>query len=158
MTSQGYDDAYESVQTLGYILVAVEMMDETRIVPMFASASEAATAHGPQTLQRWIGDSAGWWEGDMRVVETANVSTRQGSESPMPTSKDAKVIDRFTRVGENKLAYRAEVTDPAFHTRPWTISYRFLPTQRLWEYACHEGNYGMAGILLGVRETDRLAK
>ena len=122
------------------------------------SAADAAGAHGPQALQRWTGDSVGWWEGDTLVVETVNVSTRQGSQSPMPTSKDAKVLERFTRTAEDDLSYRAEVTDPALYTRPWSISYTFHPRKRMWEYACHEGNYGMAGILSGVRETERLAK
>ena len=158
MTSQGYNDAYAIVQTPAYVLIAVEMMDEARIIPVFASASDAAKAHGPQALQRWTGDSVGWWEGDTFVVETTNVSTRQGAESPMPTSQDAKVVERLRRVGESKLAYRAEVTDPAMYARPWSISYSFHPRERLWEYACHEGNYGMAGILTGVRETERLAK
>ena len=158
MTSQGYNDAYQIVQTPGHVLIAVEMMDETRIVRMFDSAGEAMSAHGPQVLQRWTGDSVGWWEGDTLVVETTNVSAQQGAQSPMPTSKDAKVTERFTRVGVEALAYRAEVSDPALYSRPWTLSYTFHPRKRLWEYACHEGNYGMAGILSGVRETERVVK
>ena len=158
MTSQGYNDAYAIVQTASHVLISVEMMDETRIVRMFDSAREAMSAHGPQVLQRWTGDSVGWWEGDTLVVETTNVSARQGAESPMPTSKDARVTERFTRVGAEELAYRAEVVDLALYVRPWTLSYTFHPRKRLWEYACHEGNTGMAGILSGVRETERLAK
>jgi hypothetical protein len=76
----------------------------------------------------------------------------------MPTSQDAKVVERFWRVGERELAYRAEVTDPAIYTRPWTISYSFHPRERLWEYACHEGNYGMPGILSGARQAERMGR
>lgn len=158
MTSQGYNDAYEIVQTPGHVMISVEMMDETRIVPVFASAQEASEAHGPRVLQRWTGDSVGWWEGDTFVVETVNVHTQQASQSPMPTSPEARVMERFTRVAEDELAYRAEVVDPALYERPWTISYSFHPRERLWEYACHEGNYGMAGILSGAREAERVAQ
>lgn len=158
MTSQGYNDAYEIVQTPGHVVIGVEMMDETRIVRVFGSADEAMKAHGPQVLQRWAGDSVGWWEGDTFVVETTNVSARQGSQSPIPTSRDARVTERFTRVGAEELAYQAEVSDPALYTAPWSISYTFHPRERLLEYACHEGNYGMAGILSGAREAERLAK
>ncbi|HEV7689906.1 MAG TPA: hypothetical protein VGO52_03755 [Hyphomonadaceae bacterium] len=155
MTSQGYNDAYLIVQTPSVIAISVEMMDETRIVRMVGSASEAAKAHGPPVLQRWTGDSVGWWEGDTLLVETVNVNVRQGAQSPMPTSKDAKVVERFTRTGEQELLYQAEVTDPATYMRPWGIQYTFHPTRRLWEYACHEGNYGLAAILSGVRKTER---
>jgi hypothetical protein len=130
-------------------------MDETRIVPMFASASEARQAHGPQILQRWTGDSVGWWEGDTLVIETVNVNMRQGQQSPFPTSKDAKTVERFTRTSAGGLFYQAEVTDPAIYTGPWKIEYSFHPTPRLWEYACHEGNYGLAGILSGERKAER---
>ncbi len=70
-------------------------------------------------------------------------------------SEDAKIVERFTRVGDGELLYQAEVTDLAIYLRPWTIAYRFHPVPRIWEYACHEGNYGMAGILSGVRKVER---
>jgi hypothetical protein len=158
MTSQGYNDAYLIVQTPSVIAISVEMMDETRIVRMVESAGEAAKAHGPQVLQRWTGDSVGWWEGDTLVVETVSVNVRQASQSPMPTSRDAKVVERFTRTGQRELSYQAEVTDPAIYTRTWGIRYSFHPTRRLWEYACHEGNYGMPAILSGVRKTEQDAQ
>ncbi len=155
MTSQGYNDAYQIVQTPSVIVISVEMMDETRIIPIFASAAEAMRSHGPAVLQRWTGDSVGWWEGDTLVVETVHVNVRQAQQSPFPTSKDAKVIERFTRTADDGLAYHVEVTDPAIYTRPWTVDYTFKPTRRLWEYACHEGNYGMEHILTGVRKVER---
>lgn len=155
MTSQGYNDAYAFVQTPGFVMIAVEMMGETRIVRMVGGAEEAKAEHGPRLLQRWTGDSVGWWENDTLVVETVNVNAQQAGQSPMPTSPDAKVVERFTRTDENVLAYSAEVTDPALYVRPFTISYSFHRTRRMWEYACHEGNYGMPGILTGVRATER---
>ena len=155
MTSQGYNDAYEIVQTPSYVVIAVEMMDETRIVPVVAGPSEAAKAHRPAELLRWAGDSVGWWEGDSFVVETVNIDPKQGGQSPMPLSKSAKVLERFTRIGEGDLLYQAEVTDPALYARPWKTESSFRPVKRIWEYACHEGNYGMAGILSGARKMDR---
>lgn len=155
MTSQGYNDAYQIVQTPSVILISVEMMDETRIVPVVADAAAAARAHGPRVLERWTGDSVAWWEGDTLVVETVHVNVRQGRQSPFPTSPDAKVMEWFTRTGKRELSYRAEVTDPAIYTRPWTITYTFHPANRLWEYACHEGNYGLANILSGERKVER---
>jgi hypothetical protein len=157
MTSQGYNDAYQIVQTPSVIVISVEMMDETRIVPIFPSAAEARRSHGPQALQRWTGDSTGWWEGDTLVVETVNVNPRQGSQSPFPTSKDATVTERFTRKGASALSYEAEVTDPAIYSRPWSVSYDFHRTPRLWEYACHEGNYDVTGILSTARRAERKA-
>jgi hypothetical protein len=70
-------------------------------------------------------------------------------------SATATVIERFTRTGDSALLYSAEVTDLALYARPWAISYTFHPTRRIWEYACHEGNYGMPGILTGERKVER---
>ncbi len=155
MTSQGYNDAYQFVQTPSHIAIAVEMMDEMRIIPMVAGPHEAAKAHLSPVLQRWTGDSVGWWEGDTLVVETTNVAAHQRAQSAMPMSADAKIVERFTRAGEDQLLYHAEVTDLAMYTGVWSISYSFHRVRRIWEYACHEGNYGMAGILSGVRKTER---
>jgi hypothetical protein len=155
MTSQGYNDAYQIVQTPSVIVISVEMMDETRIVPVFANADEARASHGPRVLERWTGDSVGWWEADTLVVETVHVNAQQARQSPYPTSADAKWVETFTRVGGDALKYHVEVADPATYTRTWTVDYDFHPTRRLWEYACHEGNYGMANILSGVRKTER---
>ena len=155
MTSQGYNDAYQFVQTPSYVVINVEMMNDTRIIPVFKDATEAAKAHRPKALQRWIGDSVGWWEGDTFVVETENVDPRQGAQSAMPTSPAAKVVERFTRVSDGELVYQAEVTDPDLYTRPWKMESSFRPIKRVWEYACHEGNYGMANILSGARKAER---
>jgi len=154
MTSQGYNDAYQFVQTPSYVVINVEMMNETRIIPVFKDAAEAAKAHRPKALPRWTGDSVGWWEGDTFVVETENVDPRQGAQSAMPASPDAKVVERFTRIGDSELLYQAEVTDPVLYTRPWKIESSFRPARRVWEYACHEGNYGLVGILGGARKVE----
>jgi len=155
MTSQGYNDAYHIVQTPSVIVISVEMMRETRIIPIVADAAAAKAAHGPQILQRWTGDSVGWWDGDTFVVETINVRRQQGQQSPYPTSPDAVWIERFTRTARDALSYHVDVIDPATYTRTWTVDYVFRPTPRVWEYACHEGNYGMEHILTGARRVER---
>lgn len=155
MTSQGYNDAYHIVQTPTVIVISIEMMNETRIIPIVADAAAAKAAHGPAVLQRWTGDSVGWWEGDTFVVETINVRLQQGHQSPYPTSPDAVWIERFTRTARDALAYHVDVIDPATYTRTWTVDYTFRPTPRVWEYACHEGNYGMEHILSGARRVER---
>jgi hypothetical protein len=155
MGSQGDNDVHQIVQTPGFIVLYAEIMNETRIVPVFASAAEATKRHRPSALPRWTGDSVGWWEGDTFVMETVNVDIQQGAQSPMPISRDARVVERFTRISDSELLYRAEVTDPALYTRAWKTESSFRPATRIWEYACHEGNYGMAGILSGARKTER---
>ena len=122
MTSQGYNDAYLLVQTPTVIAISVEMMDETRIVPIFPDADAARRAHGPAVLQRWTGDSVGWWEGSSLVVETVHVNVQQASQSPFPTSRRAVVEERFTRIADDRLQYEATVTDPDIYARPWSVS------------------------------------
>jgi hypothetical protein len=160
MLSVLYNNNYQFVLTEDHLMILVEMAHDARIVPIFDSPATAKANHKPDVIKPWLGDSVGWWEGDTLVVETINVRRQQAEQSPYPTSADAIVIERFTRTGENRLAYRAEITDPAIYTRPWTVTYAFRPTPRLWEFACHEGNYGLANILSGERkvERDRAAK
>jgi hypothetical protein len=155
MSSQGYNDAYQFVQTPAYVVISVEMMNETRIVPVVANAAAASSAHRPRAVSRWTGDSVGWWEGDTFVVETINIDARQRQQSPTPMSADAVIVERFTRTGADELSYQTEVTDPALYARPWRIASSFHRIRRVWEYACHEGNYDVAGILATARRADR---
>jgi len=155
MTSQGYNDAYQFVQTPAFMAIGIEMMDEMRIIPVFGAKAEAQKAHQPPVLQRWTGDPVGWWEGDAFVVETRSVSIKQGSQAPFAISPDGVVLERFTRVGDDEIAYEAEVTDLSIYTRPWKLQTKFERTGgRLWEYACHEGNYDVAGILEEARRRE----
>ncbi len=155
MTSQGYDDAYQIVQTATYVAIAVEMMHETRIVPVFKTAADPRKAHGPPMLQRWTGDPVGRREGDTLVVETENINVSQGGQSATPMSGDGKVVERFKRISAGELLYQAEVTDPVYYSRPWKLETSFRPTPRSFEYACHEGNFWLVGILSGARKAER---
>jgi hypothetical protein len=87
MTSQGYNDAYQIVQTPSVIVISVEMMRETRIIPIYNDAVQARRSHGPPALQRWTGDSVGWWEGDTLVVETIDVKEQQARYQTRPPTR-----------------------------------------------------------------------
>lgn len=155
MLSGGYNSAYHIVQTPGFVMIDPEMMHDARVIPVFADAEAAARGHRPQVMRRWMGDSTGWWEGDTFVIETVDIHALQRAQGPVPMSKDGKVIERFTRVGEKELLYRFEVSDPATYAQTWVGEASWHPDKRVFEYACHEGNYGLVGILRGARKVER---
>ncbi len=100
----------------------------------------------------WLGDSVGWWEGETLVAETRNVHPVQASRTSTPLSPQGTVTERFTRISEGELLYQFRVEDPVHYSKPWLGEYAFKPAKGvLYEYACHEGNYAMAGILGGAR-------
>jgi hypothetical protein len=141
MISSTYNNNVQIVQTRDYVMIQTEMIHEARIIPT------TGRPHG--TLPRWIGDSRGRWEGDTLVVETINFKR----ETSLPgSSAQTKLVERFRRVGPDTITYEFTVTDPTTLTRPWTA---VMPLTRIddlmYEYACHEGNYGMQGILSGAR-------
>jgi hypothetical protein len=112
--------------------------------------------HAPAEMRFWLGDSIGWWEGDTLVVETTNFrdETALGSGS-----RNMKVTERFSRNDADTLRYRFTVEDPTVWAQPWTGEYPWPATDdRVYEYACHEGNYAMGGILRGARLLEREAE
>jgi hypothetical protein len=108
---------------------------------------------GPE-VQKWLGDSIGWWEGDTLVVETTNFRSDFGGASTDP--ERFRLVERLTRVSADTLSYEYTMNDPQTWTRPWTVR---IPMSRsaehVFEYACHEGNYGLPNILRGARVTER---
>jgi len=113
--------------------------------------------HLPESVRQWMGDSRGRWEGDTLVVETTNLTELTGSFDPsamqaIGTGLTVTLTERFTRVDENTLLYEYTVDDPTIFTRPFTVA---VPMRRndepMFEYACHEGNYGLLNILSGAR-------
>ena len=147
MVSGTYNNNLQIVQTPGYVVIFNEMVHDARIVPT------DGRPHG--TLPRWNGDSRGRWEGDTLVVETINFkreTSLQGS-----TAK-TQVVERFTRVDPNTIRYQFTVTDPTSYTQSWTaVEPLRAIDDLLFEYACHEGNYGLLGILRGVRFKEKEA-
>ena len=134
------------MQSPGYVGLNMERLHDNRIIRM-------GKPHLPQNVRQWNGDSVGHVEGDTLVIDTTNFA--DAKSGPQGATKNVHVIERFTRVDENTIRYRATVDDPTVWTRPWTIE---LPMTRepegtlgIYEYACHEANYGMTGILRGQR-------
>ena len=158
MLNNIYNSNYQIVQTPDAVVIVSEMIHDARIIPIRANAEAARAAHGPAVLNRWLGDSAGWWSGDTLIIETVNVNQQQGTFGPIFLSPRGKVTERFTRVAANEIFYAFQVEDPVYYSRPWRaeMSLRALAGQ-IYEFACHEGNYALPGILAGARLAERTA-
>jgi hypothetical protein len=137
-----YNNLHQIVQTPDSVMILTEMVHDARVVRMNAK-------HLPAGIRKWMGDSIGWWDGDTLVVETTNFTDKTRFRGSSP---DLKVTERFTRVDAKTLKYRFTVEDPATWATPWTGEYTWPATsERIYEYACHEGNYAMENILKGAR-------
>ena len=148
MTPGAYNNNVQLLQTPGYVVILNEMVHSARIVPL------DGRPHG--TIRMWKGDSRGHWEGDTLVVDTINF--KSGTNVP-GTTANTHLIERFTRTGPNTLVYEFTVDDPTMWTRPWTAIVPMAKTDvPIYEYACHEANYGMTGILGGARAAEKAAQ
>ncbi len=145
----GYDNNYEIVQTPGYVAILQEQMHETRIIPL------DGRPHLDASVRQWLGDSRGHWEGNTLVVETTNFGDQTSFEG---STKNMRLIERWTRIADDRIDYRFTVTDPATWSRPWSAAIGWNKTGTLYEYACHEDNYAMFGILLGSRVQEKEKK
>lgn len=153
-----YNSSYQFVQTEEYVLINVEMVHDSRIIPIFDSAEEARSNHRPAVLSQWLGDSVGWYEDETLIVETTNINPVQMGQSSIPISADGKITERFSRYAENEILYRFTVEDSNLYSQPWTAELSYYPLEgRIYEYACHEGNYAMPGILAGARRQEHEA-
>jgi hypothetical protein len=154
-----YNNNYSFVVTPDYFVINLEMNHDVRIAPIFASAKEARAHHGPAAIRPWLGDTVAWWEGDTLVTETRNVNPIQEGRTLTPVSSQGTVTERFTRIAKDELLYQFTVDDPVHYTQAWSGEYSFKPAKgQIYEYACHEGNYAMAGILRGARLQEAAAK
>jgi hypothetical protein len=145
MISSTYNNNLQIVQTRDYVVIFNEMIHDARIIPT------DGRPHG--TLPRWTGDSRGRWEGDTLVVDTINFR-RETSLSG--SSAATQLVERFTRVDSDTIRYEFTVTDPTTYTRPWSAVMPLRSIDELiYEYACHEGNYGLRDILSGARFRDK---
>ena len=137
-----YNNHYQIVQSPGYVMILVEMVHDARIIRIDGDPL-------PEPLTPWLGDSIGHWEGDTLVVETTRFHPLQRFRS---SSSAFKVVERFTRVSDNKINYSFTASDPETFLAPFTAEIPMnITTDRLYEYACHEGNYSLAGVLAGAR-------
>ena len=145
-----YNNNYTIVQTADHVMIMTEMVHDARIIRI---------GDGPRLpphIRPWFGDSWGRWEGAALVVETTNINPRQRLRGVAP-SKQMRVTERFTRVDEETILYEFTVDDPTMYTQPWggEIPIRKFDAN-LYEYACHEGNYSLAGVLSGARYQERM--
>ena len=141
-----YNSYYQIVQSPGYVVILVEMVHDARIIRI-------QDRHTPGGIKKWMGDSVGHWEGDTLVVETRNFRPEQSFRG---SSENAVVTERFTRVAKDKIVYRFTVDDPATFTSAFTGELPFASVDaNIYEYACHEGNYALPGILSGAREAEK---
>ena len=158
MFPAGYNNSYRILQTADYVVILYEMIHEPRIIPLGEGPHVAAS------IRLWNGDSRGRWEGDTLVVEVANYRAEQvgtiatsitstATLKSIPQGAGMRVVERFTPVEPGRLRYDVTVEDPEVYAAPWTVS---MPLHRddeydMYEYACHEGNYGLANSLSGAR-------
>ena len=152
MTPGGYNQNVQVVQTPDHVVLLNEMVHSSRVVPL------DGRPHLPQTTRQWMGDSRGHWEGDTLVVETTNF-LRETSFRAGVTTSGLRLTERFTRVSDGTLMYEVTTEDPNTWDRPWTYRIPMVKSQYpIYEYACHEGNYGLYNILAGARELEAAAE
>lgn len=142
------------IQLPDRVVIHTEYGDEARIIPL-------ARTHGPKVPRPKLGDSIAWWEGETLVIETIDMPAgdRVRFFSNLLVGPDSKVIERFTRVGENELLYQYTIEDPSIYTAPWLAEYSLYRTDtRMFEHACHEGNHSLPNILLAARLKEKAAE
>jgi hypothetical protein len=146
----GYQSYYQILETPGAVVFMTEMIHDTRVIPL------DGRPHLPSTIHQWLGDSRGHWEGDTLVVDTTNYKSRSFMSV---SSEKLHVTERFSRTGPESLKYEITIDDPGTWTKPWSLMISLKHSSKpIFEYACHEGNLGMTGILAGARAEERTAK
>jgi hypothetical protein len=144
-----YNNNYQIVQTKDTVMILVEMVHDTRVIRIGGE-------HVPTSVRKWMGDSIGRYEGDTLVIETVRFNDLQSFQG---ASENRKVIERLTRIAPNKILYRFTVEDPTTYSQPFSGELAFNATQdNIFEYACHEGNYALPGVLAGAREQESPSK
>jgi hypothetical protein len=158
----GYGAGFQIVQGPGVVVIRYEMIHEARIIPVDGSP------HPPQSIRLWNGDSRGRWEGNTLVVDITNYNDKSSIATNIASqamrgigqSEQLHVVERFTIVDANTIHYEATIDDPKTYTRPWKVA---MPinrdsTYQMFEYACHEGNYGLPNTLSGGRAQEKAAQ
>jgi hypothetical protein len=149
MMPVGYNSTLEIVQGQGYVAIVQEMIHDTRVIPT------DGRPHAPAEIKQWMGDSRGHWEGDTLVVETVNYNPQTAIQGTQ-ISDAAKVTERFTRIDADTVQYQFTVDDPKTWVKPFSGEYNMTHIDGpVYEYACHEGNYGMQNNLSGARATEK---
>ena len=150
MNPGGYNQNVQLFQTPDYVVLLNEMVHNARIVPV------DGRPHLPQALRLWVGDSRGHWEGETLVVETTNFTEKTNFRG---SGQTMHLVERFTRVDVGTLLYEYTINDSDSFERPWSVSVPMTSSELpMYEYACHEGNYGMPSSLSGARAVERAAE
>ena len=151
MMPAGYGSRYEIVQSPDTVAIRYEMIHEARVIPL------DRRPHIANELKQYLGDARGWWDGDTLVIETTNF---RAETAPQRASENVKMIERFTRTSPSAVEWTVTFEDATTWERPWTYSMPLAQvdhTQRIYEYACHEGNLAMRNILSGARAAEAAA-
>ena len=158
MLPGGYNNNMQMFQTPDHVVILNEMVHDARVIPLDNSP------HLSNDVRQWHGDSRGRWDGDTLVVETRNFSEKTASFDPsalqaLGTGTTLRLTERFTRLSEDTLLYEYTVDDPTTFTQPFTVALPMRQSQGLvYEYACHEGNYGMVNALSGARAEEAASR
>jgi hypothetical protein len=152
ITNGLYNNNIQINQSPDSIVMVVEMVHDARVIKMAASREEAARL--PSTgVAKWMGEAVGWFEGQTLVVESRNYVPYQSNQVFL--SPAGKLTERFTRLGPDEILYEFEVNDPAVYTQVWRGETAWLKNpEGMYEFACHEGNYGLENILKGARQME----
>ena len=150
----GYNQNLQIFQTPDHVVILHEMVHDARIVPL------DGRGRLPAAISQWMGDSRGYWDGDTLVVESTNFSEKVASFNPSVATavgdgSTLRLTERFRRAADDTLLYEFTVDDPTTFTRPFTAALPMKRGEGMFEYACHEGNYGLFNILAGARAAER---
>jgi hypothetical protein len=152
-TSPGYDSYFQITQSPQALVIQQELIHDARVVPL------TGAPHLPQNIRQLHGDPRGHWDKDTLVVETTNYRGGVQAGYQVASSPNVRLTERYTRVSQDYINWELTVDDPSTWTRPWTFMIRLKRTDgQVYEYACHEGNHAMTGILAGARAKERAAQ
>jgi hypothetical protein len=150
MLPSAYNSNLQIVQDVGHVAVLQEMIHSARIIPTDGSP------HLPSTVRQWMGDSRGHWEGQTLVVDTTNFTDKTAFRS---STAGLHLVERFTRLDKGTIVYEFTADDPATWVRPWTAQIQLTRIEGpIFEFACHEGNQGVANTLSGARAMEKAAE
>ena len=156
ISSSGYNNNVQLFQTPDYVVLFAEQHHDARIIPL------DGRAHVSAAVRQWMGDARGHWEGDTLVVETVHFNGKHdqiGRPRALSGGENLSLVERFTLSGEDALLYEYTVTDPTIWVGSWTAQLLMKRSPDLiYEFACHEGNYGLHGILAGSRAQEAQAR
>lgn len=146
-----YNNNYQILQTPGYVVILHEMIHDARIIPLDGPLGQRP--HVGRNIRQWFGHSRGKWEGDTLVVDTTNFTDKASFRG---STEGLHLIERFTRVNSDTVKYEFTIDDPTTFSKKWTAAIPMAQTdEQIYEYACHEGNYGMVNLLSGARAQEK---